>query len=89
MKPPKKTSKNIKLTKKKLSDAELLSKIAEESSAQAVREAKALGLTVTYLENGVIYRESADGKREKVMTIEKKKKLPFNIKPGQKIRVRK
>ncbi len=52
-------------------------------SKQAIREAKALGLEIMYIENGILYREK-DGKREKVSTIseaipEKYKKLKKGV----------
>jgi len=44
-------------------DLNELSLLAKGASAQAIAEAKALGLDITYLHDGVVYRESADGKR--------------------------
>lgn len=40
-----------------------LIKIGEKSAARAVKETKAMGLPVTFLENGNIIKESPDGTR--------------------------
>ena len=36
------------------------------AGSNAIREAKALGLSITYLHRGVLYREKADGTKVKV-----------------------
>ncbi len=48
-----------------------LAKIARDSSAQAIRESKALGLDIVYMENGKLYCEKPDGSRTEI--VEKKK----------------
>jgi len=61
-----------KVTSKKVifhsdsSQTQFLVKAAKRVSAQAIREAKALGLEIMYIENGVLYREK-DGEREVVI----------------------
>ena len=41
-----------------------LVRIGRNSSVHAIRESKALGLTITYMEDGVLYRELPDGTKE-------------------------
>jgi hypothetical protein len=36
------------------------------SAKKAIKESKAMNLSITYLEGDIIYRESPDGKREKI-----------------------
>ncbi len=62
---------------------EFLIKAVKQASEQALREAKALGLEIMYMEDGVLYREQ-DGKREVVSIanepeIEKYKKLKKGV----------
>ena len=40
-----------------------LIKLANEGVSKSIRESKALGLSITYAENGIIYQEEADGTR--------------------------
>ncbi len=44
-----------------VTNLEELSSIAKEASTLAISEAKALGLDITYIHEGIMYRESADG----------------------------
>lgn len=46
-----------------------LIKIAQKSATRAVKETKAMGLPVTFVENDQIIRESADGTRTILGTI--------------------
>jgi len=47
-------------------ETETLVKAGKRSAALAIRESKALGLSITYLEKGVLYQEHADGTKEVV-----------------------
>lgn len=40
-----------------------LVRVGRLSAAKAIRESKALGLSITFIENGILYREFPDGKR--------------------------
>lgn len=62
---------------------QFLMKAGKQASEQAIREAKALGLEIMYIENGVVYREQ-NGKREAVDTVnepqtEKYKKIKKGV----------
>ena len=55
---------SIKRISKKVntsSEANLLIKAAKNAGKNAIRTSKALGLDITYLKNGVIYKEKANG----------------------------
>jgi hypothetical protein len=45
----------------KSSEANLLIKAAKNAGKNAIRTSKALGLDITYLKKGVIYKEKANG----------------------------
>lgn len=49
-----------------------LVRIAHRSSAQAVRESKALGLSITYMEKGILYKEDAEGNKVAIKSLVKK-----------------
>ena len=53
----------------------------KEAATNAVRHAKALDLTITYIENGVVYEEGADGTVTAKRTIQKKE-TPFVLTKG-------
>ncbi|HET6243114.1 MAG: hypothetical protein H0V01_07635 [Bacteroidetes bacterium] len=74
-------------TIKEVDDAALLSKIGRESAAQAIRESKALGLTITYMENGILYEEDAKGKKSIIKKFPTKEKTSVHLKKGKTIRV--
>ena len=62
-----------------------LAKIGRAASANAIRASKALGLSVTYMEKGVVYREHADGTKEIIIEAPKKvlpKKTSIPLKKG-------
>lgn len=42
-------------------ESTLLIKAAKDASKKAIRTSKALGLDITYLKNGIIYKETAEG----------------------------
>ena len=43
-----------------------LVKAGRDGAAQAIRASRALGLPITYLQNGIIYKEYPDGSKEKI-----------------------
>jgi hypothetical protein len=47
-----------------LKQTETLKKVAKRSAKKAIRESKALGLTIKYLKNGILYSESPEGIKE-------------------------
>ncbi|MDP2388265.1 MAG: hypothetical protein Q8M29_17960 [Bacteroidota bacterium] len=51
-----------------------LIKVGKSSAAKAIRESKALGLSITFIENGILYKEQADGSREIVKNKEKRER---------------
>lgn len=68
---------------------EFLVKAGKRVSDQALREAKALGLEIMYIENGVLYREQ-DGKREVVSVVNLPKQEKYKkIKKGVTLYVKK
>ena len=50
-------------------EANLLVQAARSATANAIRSLNALDLPVTYLEKGVVYRRSADGRIQEVLTL--------------------
>jgi hypothetical protein len=50
-----------------------LIKAGKASAANAIRTSKALGLTITYMEKGILYKEKPDGTKEIVKTTAWKK----------------
>lgn len=68
---------------------QFLVKAGKRVSEQALREAKALGLEIMYLEDGVLYREQ-DGKREVVSVVGQPEKEKYkNLKKGVTLYVKK
>ena len=91
--PRKKLVKSTTIKLKKVSRSSMLSakettslvKIGRAASANAIRASKALGLSITYMEKGVIYRENADGTKEIIKEAPKKvfpKKTSMPLKKG-------
>lgn len=58
-----------------------LEKAGKEAAINAVRHAKALGLTITYIENGSVYEEQPNGTIVLKKTVEKKES-PFLLTKG-------
>lgn len=54
----KRTNRRAKLS----AESTLLIKAAKNAAKNAIRTSKALGLDITYLKNGIIYKETVDGK---------------------------
>ncbi len=50
----------------------LLVKVGRVSSHNAVRRSKALDLTITYIEDGIVYEELPDGTKKQISIVEKK-----------------
>lgn len=61
-------------------DADKLNELVQKATTRAFEKSKALGLTITYAENGVIYEEQANGKREVVGKIESNKAIDVSEK---------
>jgi hypothetical protein len=47
-------------------DSKTLIEIGKLAAKKAIQESKALGLAITFLEDGIIYKELPDGKRIKI-----------------------
>lgn len=60
----------------------VLVKAGKVASKRAFSASKALGLTVSYIENGIVYIEDSNGNRIIQNTIENKVETPFEIKKG-------
>lgn len=58
-----------------------LVKVSTEAATNAVRHAKALDLTITYIENGAVYEEQPNGTVTLKKTIEKKES-PISLTKG-------
>lgn len=72
---PKTLAKKTKtLFKSDVKETALLVKAGHIGAANAIRESRALGLPITYLENGTIYKEYPDGTKEKIGTVPVKKR---------------
>lgn len=63
-------------------ESTLLIKAAKNAAKNAIRTSKALGLDITYLKNGIIYKETVDGKVTAIG--ENKSEIPpkINLKKG-------
>lgn len=59
-----------------------LVKAGKIASNTANRASRALGITVTFIKDGVIYEETPDGKITKKKQIEEEIVAPFEIKKG-------
>lgn len=57
-----KTVKRTNRRAKPSAESTLLIKAAKNAAKNAIRTSKALGLDITYLKNGIIYKETVDGK---------------------------
>lgn len=56
-------------------DSNKLNKLVQKATARAFEKSKALGLTITYAEEGLIYEEKANGERKIVGEIETAKNM--------------
>jgi len=48
-----------------------INKALQEAGAEAIREAKEAGLDIHYIRDGIIYKESPEGKEEIIGTVVK------------------
>jgi hypothetical protein len=70
------------INKNLIENASDLKKIAKKSSEKAVKESKALGLSITYLKEGVLYEEFPDGTVKKIKEIKSIAASKLNLKKG-------
>ncbi|MFN3299484.1 MAG: hypothetical protein ACK41Z_04750 [Sediminibacterium sp.] len=56
-----KTIKKTNRRAKPSAESAILIKAAKDASKKAIRTSKALGLDITFLKNGIIYKETAEG----------------------------
>jgi len=69
--------------KAKLSaESALLIKAAKKAAKNAIRTSKALGLDITYIKKGVIYKETADGKLFEIGRKKSEVTQKFSLKKG-------
>lgn len=52
-----------------------LVKAGHTSSANAIRASRALGLAITFMQDGIVYKEYPDGRKEKIASREIKKSI--------------
>ena len=57
-----------------------LNELVQKATTRAFEKSKALGLTITYAEDGVIYEEKANGERKIVGQIEGMKPIDISSK---------
>ena len=55
---------------------------AKTGTSKAIRASKALGLPITYLENGIIYEEKADGSRISLKKVNNVSQAPLKLTRG-------
>ncbi|WP_432670370.1 hypothetical protein [Flavobacterium sp. SM2513] len=65
-----------------------LLRASKDASATANRASRALGLTVTYIKDGTVYEESAEGTVHVIRKIEENIVAPFEIKKGLVLRAK-
>lgn len=68
--------------RKDILQTKALVKAGKIASDSANRASRALGITVTYIKDGVIYEETPDGKITMKKQIEEEVVVPFEIKKG-------
>lgn len=73
-----KSVKRISRRAKPSAESTLLIRAAKNAAKNAIRRSKALGLDITYLKNGIIYKETVDGKL--IAIGENKSEVPSKIK---------
>lgn len=69
--------------RKDVPQTKALVKAARISAKRAFSGSKALGLTITYIKDGVVYEENASGTVVATKKIEKAGEVPFKFKKGQ------
>lgn len=68
--------------RKDVSQTKALLKAAKVSTQKAIRGSKALGLSVTFIKDGVVYEEDAHGNIIVKKHIESSGDIPFEIEKG-------
>lgn len=74
--------KSKSIFKKDILQTRTLTKAAKIASDKANRASRALGISVMYIKDGVIYEETAEGKVTMIKHIEDEVVVPFEIKKG-------
>lgn len=74
--------------KKDSRQTKALIKASKLASQTANRESRALGISVTYIKDGTIYEESAQGIITALKDIEQNSTAPFEIKKGLVLRAK-
>lgn len=76
-----------------LTETAKLVKAGRTSTANAIRASRALGLAITYMQDGILYKEYPDGKKEKIASGEVKKsnsdKKAYSLKKGMVLHAKK
>jgi len=83
---------SVKVTKVFKHDTEqttALIRAGRKAAAQAIRTSKALGLTITFMKDGVLYRENPDGTKEIISTKTKIKNNKNILKKGMVLHAKK
>jgi hypothetical protein len=84
LKPKEVGQSRIQKFKSDTKETAVLLKAGKKGASLAIRESKALGLTITYLENGILYKEYADGTKEVIQNSkEDKLAIPSSSKKNQ------
>jgi hypothetical protein len=68
--------------RKDASQTRVLVKAARVSAKRAYSGSKALGLAVSYIKDGVVYEEDANGNTVAIKNIESIAHVPFEVKKG-------
>ena len=61
---------------------QMLTAVAAKCTADAIQHSKESGLTITFIEDGIIYEEFPDGRLVKIGTVERSVLPAFRIKKG-------
>lgn len=72
-----------------IQEVDILKKAAKRASIKAKREAKALGLTIRVVENGLVYDKVATGEKILIATLLHMKQLEPTIKKGSILKLKK
>lgn len=71
-----------KMFRKDSFQTKLLRKVGKLASSRAFRGSKAMGLTVSYIDNNTIYQEHPDGAVTIKGRMEETVELPYKVKKG-------
>jgi hypothetical protein len=72
----------VKSFKQDSKQTESLIKAGKVSATQAIRESKALELSITFMEKGVLFKEAPDGKKTIIKKPSKKRSTSITLKKG-------